>query len=274
MRRKRLISSLLALLSLLAGSPGCRVINGYRPVTILVQDAETGEPVPGARVRVGYYLLVDPRAPKLRIGTTDDEGLVTLRVAPYEGRAVMVATAEGYFTEGMRSLSDAEIGRFEPGDGKRARPFVVLPMYAEPAAVVELVVPTGYRGLFKVETQTDDHLAPRQRLFGVHVEPSGLAVLKGPGLLQRADGVDLRARYEDGTPLEPAAGPDAVGLWELGEPSEPVRYFFVGTGKEHDESYPLFHRETAEGGWEFSREVAEGWLARRRGAERGSGSPP
>ena len=165
---------------MLAATSGCRLVNGYRQVTILVQDAETGQPIPSARVRAGYYLLVDPRAPRLRMGLTDDDGKVTLRMAPYEGRAVVVATADGYFTEGMRSLSDGVIRDFDLHNGKAGRDFVVLEMYAEPMAVVELIVPAGYQGLFEVRVRADEEPRPeRQRHFRASVPRVGVAVVEG-----------------------------------------------------------------------------------------------
>jgi hypothetical protein len=286
MRRKRLTVSLLALLLLLCANSGCRFLHGYRPVNIQVRDAETHQPIPGARVRVGYYLLVDPRAPKLRIGATDDEGKVTLRVAPYEGRAVLVATAPGYFTEGMQSLDDGVIRAFDLDDEKH-KEFVIVEMYAEPAAVVELIVPAGYRGLIEVRTQVDEAAQPiHPRLFRATVSAEGLAVVKGPPLLRRAECVDFQAHFDDGTPLEPPsdaaqadgqparakaqadrrtafANENCCDLWPLGDEMEEPRFFFVGTAAEHEASYGLFHKPTPEGGWAFDREAAQAWLKRR-----------
>jgi hypothetical protein len=262
MRRRGPTRYLLWLVVLLA-STGCRSWHHYRPVNILVRDAETKEPIDGAHVRLGYFLLIDPFSPERTAGMTGPDGTVELVAAPYEGRAVMFASADGYFSEGMQSLEDEVIRACDP-DRRKPREYVVVEMYAEPAAVLELVVPAGYRGLIRVEPHTVELTsAGRQRLFRAEVPPSGLVHVPGPALLRRAECVDYQLHGADGMllPCEPEG--TAVGFWRLSAAGDEVQFFFVGTQKEYDDHHRLLHRATADGGWEFDRDAAEAWLGRR-----------
>jgi hypothetical protein len=261
MRRKRGMRSVLWLVAALVACAGCKAWHCYRPVTIQVQDAETGEPISGAHVRLGYYLLVDPFAPKRTAGMTGPDGTVELVAAPYEGRAVMFVSADGYFSEGMQSLHDDDI-RACHRDRRKPRKPVVVEMFAEPAATIELVIPTGYRGLVRVEVQEIPPPTVRLRTIQAVVPTSGIVLIKGPRLLRRAECVDCLLRYADGTPLESPPVGAGVGYWRLDEEGEDVRYFLVGSQKDHDDSYPHLHRPTADGGWEFDRAAAEAWLRR------------
>jgi hypothetical protein len=260
MRRKRGTRYLLWLMAAALASGGCRCWHSYRPVTILVRDAETREPIPDAKVRLGYYLLLAPFAPKRTAGTTGPDGTVELVAAPYEGRAVLFASADGYFSEGMLRLDDDVIRACDPGRHNHHIP-VVVEMFAEPAATVELVVPAGYRGLVRVEVQEIPPPTVRLRTVCVPVPASGMTLIKGPRLLRRAECVDFSVRCADGTLLEsPPPDPAAVGFWRL-DADDDVRFFLVGTQKDHDDWFGRLHRATADGGWEFDRAAAEACLA-------------
>ena len=86
--------------------------------------------------------------------------------------------------------------------------------------------------------------------------------MSGPDLLRRAECVDFQIRYADGTVLDSSPTGSAIGFWRLDSDGEEVRFFLVGSEKDHDDSYRLFHRPTADGGWEFDRTAAEAWLSR------------
>lgn len=238
-------------------SSGCRAWHNYRTVTVLVRDAETREPIDGARVRLGYFLLVDPFAPKRMGGFTGPDGTVDLVAAPYEGRAVLFASAAGYFSQGMQSLDDEVILACDP-DRRQPRNWVIVEMYAEPAALVELVVPNGFQGLIRIEVQ-EDHVpgVARPRTFKALVPPSGRVQLTGPRLLLREEGADFRLRWADGTVLASPPEGAAVGYWRLDSAGALARYFFVGSQKDHDDCYRLYHKETPDGGWEFDPQAAE-----------------
>jgi hypothetical protein len=253
--------ALVCLTALLASSAGCRSWHSYRPITILVRDAETRQPIDGARVRLGYFLLVAPFAPSRTAGMTGADGTVDLVAAPYEGRAVMFASADGYFSEGMQALNDELIRACDPDRGK-PRGLVLIEMYAEPAAQVELVVPLGFRGLIEVEVQPDPPPAVRQRSFRVAVDPSGRARIKGPALLRRAECVDYRLTWAAGTSLPAPPEGDAVGWWRLDSGGAGPLFFFVGTRQDHDECFRLLYRQTADGGWEFDARAAQAWQSR------------
>src|SRR5262249_61077154 len=93
-------------------------------------------------------------------------------------------------------------GRRPPGGG--------LEMYSGPRFGVELVVPVGYRGLFKAEVRVRDDAPcpPGQRRFRAEVPVSGVVEVQGPPALRRVQPPDFKARYADGSPL--GAEMDAV----------------------------------------------------------------
>ena len=66
-RRPRFLTLALAL------APGCQALHPYRPVPVLVRDAETKEPIAGAQVRVSYPFT----DPKLALSTPPEASLLT-----------------------------------------------------------------------------------------------------------------------------------------------------------------------------------------------------
>ncbi len=211
---------------------------------------------------LGHFSPIDPFCPKRFGGVTGADGLVELRAAPYEGRAVVSATAAGYFAVGMHAVDD-ELIRAGKRDSFLPREAVVVELYAEPAAVVDVVVPAGHRGLVGIAVERDERPCPiRAREFRVYVSASGMARLSGPGLLQRPECVDYRLRYADGASLEASPGDGAVGAWRLDEDDEEL-FYFVGTRQEYDAGFHLLHRPTGEGGWVFDRESARARLRMR-----------
>ncbi len=238
MRNLRRIRCLPLLVCLLALASGCQVLYRYRPVAVLVRDAETKKPIADADVHLSYPLSRDSLAPFDSSQRTGPEGIVHLRAAPYGDFGVRIeASAPGYLAE-QRNVSTEMIQRiaaahpFEDVE-RRAAEFVVE-MYAEPRFTVELIVPTGYRGTIKAEVQIQDDGAalPGQRCFRYEVA-DGFVRVKGPRVLRRISPTEFRARYVDGTPL---AGD--MTLWKVGfrwlrcEGKE--QYFLVGTQSEYD----------------------------------------
>src|SRR5580704_490058 len=147
------------LILVLAFAPGCQVFHPYRPVPVLVRDAETKEPIPGAEVRITYPFTDPELAPWDSVGRSADDGIARLRAAPYGTGILMEVTAPGRLSE-HKDLSADAVGAIEPAgwfESTDRRPASqVIELYAEPRPTVELVVPAGYRGLVRAEIRVQD----------------------------------------------------------------------------------------------------------------------
>ena len=170
MTNRRLARCLVCPVFLLATLPGCQAFHAYRPVTVLARDAETKKPIPGAQIRISYPLAQSSAAPWESVGSTNSDGTVQLRAAPYGDAGILVdAVLSGYMTEQKSYPVDAvkAIPSFHFFDsGGRHAPDFVVDMYAgKPFPQVELVVPNGYRGTVKaaVQIQDDAPFTPGQR---------------------------------------------------------------------------------------------------------------
>ncbi len=266
----RLVRCPLYLFALVSSVSGCQLFHDYRPVTVLVRNAETKKPIPGAEVGIIYLSMLDPFAPWSSSGKTDDDGVVHLSAAPYRC-ARMSAEANGYLMED-RDVAVQEILNIEPENPfklKNPRRIThVVEMYSEPRPTIELIVPNGYRGLIKVEIMPldDSRCTPGQRQFTYHVPPSGVVEMKGPRLLHHLSCTDYSARYEDATPLDAFAPGNAVGFRWLTCVSRDDEYFVVGTHSDYNKSYRLFHKKNSEGAWYLDHEAAEAWTSQHRTA--------
>jgi hypothetical protein len=114
---------------------------------------------------------------------------------------------------------------------------VVLEMYAEPRPVLELVVPTGYRGIVKVTIRVEHDLKfePRQRLFSFAVPASGVVAVVLPPIFTPGVTPSIRTRYADGTALPRDAKDSELGCRWLKADPESEYVFVIGTQWEADE---------------------------------------
>jgi hypothetical protein len=203
------------------------------------------------------------------MGATGADGVAQLRAAPYGHAGIsMEATAAGYMfadrtvtTEAVEDIASPSIFRKDP---PRQVNFVVE-LYAEPHPSVELVVPTGYRGLIKVEMrfQEDAPSTPGQRTFTYEVQSSGAAQVVGPPLLRRVLATDFHAKFADGTLLTGRPENDKLGFWWLRSEGN-AQLFWVGTQMEYDN---LHHADEREGTGE--PKVSHGQKAGGRGGRHG-----
>jgi hypothetical protein len=236
MRKPRFRRFFLAALLVLAG---CQLMYRYRPAPVLVRDAETKKPLAGAKVHLFYPLSRDSLAPFDSSETTGEDGVARLRAAaPFGTLGINVeATATGY-APGQISLSSESIQKLEPTHlfetAERRKPEFVIEMYAEPRFAVELVVPAGYRGRIKLESQFEDGIPapPGQRCYRYTVK-DGYVRIKGPGVLRRVYPSDYRASYSDGSPLTSEMSLTKVGFRWLRAEGE-AQIFVVGTQSEYD----------------------------------------
>jgi hypothetical protein len=231
--------SLFVALALFAAAPGCQVFYSYRPLPVLVRDAETKKPLANVYVHLSYPLTRDSLAPFDSSERTGEDGIVRLRAAPYGDFGVRIqASAKGYLTEDQ-TISSESIKQLVPPhpfeETEQRQPARVVEMYAEPNFRVELMVPSGYRGEIKAEVQIEDDMPiqPGQRCFRYEVV-DGFVRIKGPGVvLRRVDASDFRACYTDGTPLGSEMSLTKVGFRWLSR-EETTQYYFVGTQSEYD----------------------------------------
>ncbi len=207
----------LSLFLLVPLAVGCHSTPKHPPVPVVVLDAETKQPVPGASVRLWSP---NPRAGELGTGAdqaTGADGVAHLRNGGAEDLGLVVAvSAPGYLPEetDFRPLSDG----------------TVVEVFRGPRPVVELVVPNGFRGVVKAEVHIADG-PPGERSFSVPVSAAGVAQVVGPPVLTQGPGPEFRGRYADGTALPSNVEGLQVGLrWLRCEGND--QFFVVGTEAE------------------------------------------
>lgn len=268
MRSRRLIGGLV--LALLAVAAGCQVVQRSRPVVVEVRDADTKKPIAAATVR-----LSDPMATLLGTGGVVETGAdgVARLWAPGSGEAGLVvrAAAEGHHAEEKVVSSDAvqaiePAHLFEPVDKRPVN--VVVELYAEePRPTVELVVPAGFRGQFKVEVQATGMCTPGQRRFSYAASPTGVTRIVGPDLFRHVSSPDFTARYANGPVLGPDPREGEVGFWCLHSDGR-FYTFLVQTRKEYDFLRPRIREDWSDmpgAGGQYSRSGRGGKGGRRGG---------
>src|SRR5262249_11835511 len=120
-------------------------------------------------------------------------------------------------------------------DVSQRAPSLVMELIADPRPTVELVVPTGYRGLVnaEVQIQEDAPCSPGQRRFSYELPSSGVVPVVGPRLLRHVSSADCEARCADGSALSQQAKDAEVGFWWLYSDGHHEQ-FLVGTREEFD----------------------------------------
>jgi hypothetical protein len=215
----RLVRSFICLL--IGGFSGCQALHPATPVDVQVRDAETKAPIDGAQVRLSYAALHSATSS----GTTGPDGMVRIPPPPLEDAPLQFeAAAKGY----LPRQSGQTVERSPMG--------VVLEMYAEPRPVLELVLPTGYRGVVKVSIRVQNDLKhePHLRVFSYPVTGSGVTTILLPPVFTRGVTPDIRTRYADGTPLLRDAKDYEIGCrWLKADPDKEY-LFVIGTQWEAD----------------------------------------
>jgi hypothetical protein len=264
----------LVIVALVALGAGCQALSPYRPVAILVCDADTKQPIPEAVVRLSYPFAQNSCWPGDARGRTGADGIVRLGAACLGDARVLVETTAGGYLPEAKLMPAETVRALEPAhffEAAERRPVTLtLEMLAEqPIPTIELVLPTGYRGLVEADlrVQGDAPGAPGQRSFTCTVPPSGTVQLSVPRLFQRFACPRFTARYADGAPLKDNAQGAEVGFWEV--KAEGHRYtFLVGTQDEHARYRP----QPREGAGD--RPSAGGGKGKGRGRKSRSGDAP
>jgi hypothetical protein len=218
----RLVRAWYIAVPVLIAASGCHSLQTQPPVDVQVRDAETKAPIDGAQVRVWRSAIHSV----VNSGTTGPDGMAHLPAPPIEDSPLFFeAMARGY----LPRQSGQPVEQTPSG--------VILEMYAEPRPSLELVVPTGYRGVVKATVRVQSDLAnkPAQRQFSFPVPPSGVVAVVLPPVFLKGITPDIRFRYADGTPLLRDAKDFEVGCRWLKADPESEFVFAIGTQWEADE---------------------------------------
>ena len=233
MRFRNLVACLTWSILVFLALPGCHALYRDRPVSVLVRDAETKAPIPGAEVQIAS---ASGHLPKVTAATTAGDGVARLKVNPTAEIAYTVLVdAAGYLSD-EQDVSVEALRGITPAGGDSPTPTLVVEVFAGPRPTVELVVPTGYRGVLRAQVhgREDAPYPPGQRTFSYAVPANGAVEVVGPPVFLHGLAPDIRARYADGTPLSRDAKDNEVGLrWVNREGDEHI--FVVGTRAEWDD---------------------------------------
>jgi hypothetical protein len=200
---------------------GCQTLRPTAPIDVQVRDAETKAPIDGAQVRLSYSTVHSDTTS----GTTGPDGTARIPTPPVQDAPLQFeAMASGYLSR----QSGQTVERTPTG--------VVLEMYAEPRPILELIVPTGYRGVVKasIRVQNDLKYEPRLRLFSFMVPANGVVAVVVPPVFVRGITPDIRTRYADGTPLPREAKAFEIGCRWLKADPDSEYVFAIGTQWEAD----------------------------------------
>jgi hypothetical protein len=173
-------------------------------------------------------------------GVTGADGVGKLRAAAYQCDGVMVdANAKGYFAASVGvpvEIVDKikPVSLFAPEELQPVS--VVVEMFAEPHPQIELVVPTGFRGLIRAEVNARESIAPQPgvRHFRYELPPAGVVQIDGSLLFKHVDSSDFCCRYADGTEVpHNELGTLDVGLrWLTCDGNKHL--FVIGTLSDYD----------------------------------------
>jgi hypothetical protein len=212
--------SLIAVSILLCGL--CFGCNTYEPVRFTIRDAETGQPIPKAKIGVHYFYVLDPFHPKDANTVADDHGTATMPIATNCGRH-FGASADGYIPLTSPPLYD----QFD-------NPFQMW-LYRLPQPTVEVVVPNGYRGLLTITldpTESRIQEEPGKRHFVFHATAGVVHITTTPLLQDRSRWFfPFPVRYEDGEKIPDRDDRNVNAL------TTAVR--FVGAGREDQLLYVI-----------------------------------
>lgn len=233
----RFLPSFLSMV-LLPQLAGCS-LSMARPVAFSVIDAETKQPIAGAKLDACYYVLLDfgliffgwgPLE-----GVTDRDGKVTLHIDPHHPAVRTKAAAKGYQEEN-RSATNFQ-GRLLPRKQQQWGNEYVLEMYAEPAATLDLEFSEGFRGLVLVRFSPPNPLAHRagQRHFRYVVPANGVVDVKESALLERLGNFDrVHAVLADGS-RPPTVSAGDHGSEKRAEPPGEIALRYISPTREPDE---------------------------------------
>jgi uncharacterized membrane protein YgcG len=210
---------------------GCHVLHPVPTVPILVQDAETKAPIPGAEVQL--WTPADNSTGKQEpSGITGPDGVARIKAEFRKESDVLIhVTAPGYLPDDIDHIQAVKLPGAPAGGA-------LIELFAGPRPVVELVVPSDFRGDVKVEVKVPEDARPQvgQRAFRYRlptVTPASYGTtpvvrVEGPPLFERGLGPEFRGLYADGTPM-PAEPKDTDVVLRWVRSAGADQYFVVGT---------------------------------------------
>jgi hypothetical protein len=245
-------------LCLLPAGAGCRIFQPAEPLPILVRDAETKQPVPGAKV-----LLWSPEDRSTGkdepTGTTGADGIARVKSkVPKDADVLIAVSAEGFMPDEVDRAIAVKTAGSPTGGG-------VIEIFRGPRPTVELLIPSEYRGDVKVimKIQDDVPFQPGQRTFGYEVPASGVVTVIGPPVLAGSLGATFKGRYANGNPMpDNPKDTDVVLRWVRSEGLD--QYFVVGTKIDQDAARRMAEKEVRSNG-------SGGGRGGRRGMSGGGG---
>lgn len=219
---------------------GCQML-ATRPVEVMVIDAETGQPIEGARIDVE----VAPLSPlklsrrKLRSGRyTDKQGRTEVLGPLLMG---FVPSADGY-------LDQTTFWPMLPTNGQIRDGMATIRLYAEPRPKVTIVVEDGYRGPILIERFPNSDWVQGevgQRDFVFRANKNGyIRIDATPLLMGYWETSGLTARYANGKEIPEWDGnleDNDVGL-RWGTSNAMKQVVVVGTKDDHDRIVRMFHK--------------------------------
>ena len=227
----------LGLLVVLPTVTGCHALHPTPTIPIVVRDAETKEPIPGAEIRL-WSPADNSTGRQEPTGTTGPDGVARIKADYSKVADVLIGvTAQDYLPDQVDRVLAGKVPGSPPGGA-------IVEMFRGPRPVIEVIVPSDFRGEFKVEVkpQEDTQNPERKRVFTCKVPPAGLRPaggfdftpvvvhVSGPPILSAEGriGPEFHGLYADMTPMpaEPK-DKDIVMRWVRSE--GPDQYFIVGT---------------------------------------------
>ena len=214
-------------LLLLAVHTGCIAIYTRQNVPLRVVDAETNEPIAGAKVEDRQWAYISMNQPGWAGANSDEQGRLTLRLARGLAGAKISdqwrVSAPGYvpwFTHGPLELMLEDRSPVSTSDAARQGVRFLLRLYREPKPRLDVVIPHGYRGpvrIRRIPIGNDVQSPSGQRVYECRVSPPEPFVVRAPRLLYAFD-IEVTARYENGTEIPPPSG------WNIGDANQEVAW--------------------------------------------------
>jgi hypothetical protein len=240
-------------------NPGCQLFHDYKPVTVLVRDAETKQPISNANVTITHHEMLDPFVAHDSAGVTGVDGQTHLQTAT-DPMTFMSLTAQGYLPLyfALSSLPDTN------HKGQMDNHPMTVELYALPGPTVELTLPNDYRGLLKIEVlPTAEQGIPGQRTFEVNVAASGIVQAKLPAGLARQLHIDVKARFADGTPVKNDPTPAEIGLRWVTCINQGDEFFVVGTERDYKTAMRPCCRRGSDGTVQVNCDCLRSWKGRQ-----------
>jgi hypothetical protein len=216
-----MLSRLMLPIAALLALGGCQSLHPPPPVAVEVRDAETKQPIEGARVRMWHQAVHSVAT----TGTTGADGVARIAEPPAGDTPILYEVgANGY------------LARETDHPAERTAAGVVFELFAEPRPALELVVPNSFRGVIRMKIHVQDDLAypAGKRVFPYSVPASGEVDVALPPIFGRGATPEIRTRFADGTAIPRDAKGFEVGCRWLKADPENGYIFVIGTQWEGD----------------------------------------